>query len=135
MADALKVLHIEDDFADAMLFQHALCEAGAYDVQLEAARTLKDGIKRLQRNTYDLIILDLRLPDSITPAETVQATEEAANGVPILILTGSANVDAQSLGPHVVCLDKNEFFAGHGPKQPDKLLQSVLEAADNVVHL
>ena len=24
----LRVLHVEDDFADAMLVQHAVCEAG-----------------------------------------------------------------------------------------------------------
>ena len=134
MANALKVLHIEDDFADAMLFQHALCEAGAYDVQLEAARTLKDGINRLKKNTYDLVILDLRLPDSVSPAQTVKLTEQAAKDIPILVLTGSAHVDAEAIGSHVVCLDKNDFFAGHGPTNPDRLLKSVLDAVD-VLHL
>ena len=38
---ALSVLHVEDDFADAMLVQHAVCEAGDLDIEFEVARTLK----------------------------------------------------------------------------------------------
>ena len=34
---ALKVLHVEDDFADAMLVQHAVCEAGDFDIAFPAS--------------------------------------------------------------------------------------------------
>ena len=37
---ALRVLHVEDDFADAMLVQHAVCEAGDLEISFEVARTL-----------------------------------------------------------------------------------------------
>ena len=36
---ALHVLHVEDDFADAMLVQHAVCEAGDFDISFEVVRT------------------------------------------------------------------------------------------------
>ena len=57
---ALKVLHVEDDFADAMLVQHAVCEAGDLDIAFEVARTLRDAKRLLGRNDYDLVLLDLR---------------------------------------------------------------------------
>jgi len=37
----LNVLHVEDDFADAMLLQQALRDAGAYAFNFEVVRTLR----------------------------------------------------------------------------------------------
>ena len=110
MPQSLSVLHIEDDFADAMLLQHALCDAGGYDMELQVVRTLRDARFKLSRNTYDLIIADLRLPDSTQPSQTVSLLERQAKGTPILVLSGSAGVDPQSTGDQVKFLDKNDFL-------------------------
>lgn len=131
----LKVLHIEDDFADAMLLQHALHEAGAFDLVLEVVRTLKDARLRLERKSYDLIILDLRLPDSVNPEDTVRTTERAAGQTPILVLTGSARVDASAIGPHIMMLDKNEFFHGRDREKSKDLLKQVRVAVDGALHI
>ena len=109
MSQTLSVLHIEDDFADAMLLQHALCDAGGYDMDLEVVRTLRDARAKLSRQSYDLIITDLRLPDSTQPNETVNLLERQAKGTPILVLTGSAGVKAED-GDSVKFLDKNDYF-------------------------
>jgi len=98
MPQSLSVLHVEDDFADAMLLQHALCDAGGYDMELQVGRTLRDARFKLSRKTYDLIIADLRLPDSTQPSETVNLLERQAKGTPILVLSGSAGIDLQSSG-------------------------------------
>lgn len=135
LASALKVLHVEDDFADAMLLQHALHEAGAYDLELEVVRTLKDARLRLERRTYDLIILDLRLPDSVNPQDTVRTTESVAGGTPVLVLTGSARVDAEAIGPHIIMLDKNEFFHGRSREKSKDLLKQVRVAADDALQI
>lgn len=110
MPQSLSVLHVEDDFADAMLLQHALCDAGGYDMELQVVRTLRDARFKLSRKTYDLIIADLRLPDSTQPSETVNLLERQANGTPILVLSGSAGIDLQSSGDQVKFLDKNDFL-------------------------
>lgn len=108
----MRVLHVEDDFADAMLLQHALCEAGRYDLELMVVRTLKEARRKLSRGGFDLIVLDLRLPDSISPEETLRIAREEAGDTPVVVLTGSAGIDREAIAEHVPCLDKNEVFGG-----------------------
>ena len=110
MPQPLSVLHIEDDFADAMLLQHALCDAGGYDMDLQVVRTLHDARQKLSRQSYDLIIADLRLPDSTQPNETVGLLERQAGGTPILVLSGAAGVKTDRDGESVKFLDQNDYF-------------------------
>lgn len=131
----LRVLHVEDDFADAMLLQQALCDAGGYEFELEVVRTLSDAKRKLARRQYDLIIVDLRLPDSIDPSDTVRTAEKIAGRTPVLILTGSARVDAEALGPHLMILDKNEFFNGKDRTASFRLMRKVQDAANDALHL
>jgi CheY-like chemotaxis protein len=128
---ALKVLHVEDDFADAMLVQHAVCEAGDLDIVFEVARTLKDAKRCLQRQQYDLILLDLRLPDSIHPQDTLDTTRAHSGDTPILILSGSMAVDASNLPDDVSRLDKNESFRAQCGDMPVHLAHLIREAAEN----
>jgi len=128
---SMRVLHVEDDFADAMLLQHALCDAGAYDFELEVVRTLRDARFKLARQRYDLIIADLRLPDTTDPNTTVSLLETHAAGAPVLVLTGSAGVDAERIGPTVTVLDKNAFFHKRDERKSRALLARIREAAAN----
>ena len=84
---ALKVLHVEDDFADAMLVQHAVCEAGDFDIAFEVAGTLKDAKRKLSREQYDLVLLDLRLPDSVHPIDTLETAQGCIGETPLLVLS------------------------------------------------
>lgn len=135
MPKALRVLHIEDDLADAMLLQHALHDAGAHDIELEVVRSLRDARCKLERAAYDLIILDLRLPDSASPIDTVRTAEKHAGATPMMILTGSAGVDAETVGGHISLLDKNEFFHGKDPGRSHRLIEQVREAADGALRI
>ena len=125
---ALKVLHVEDDFADAMLVQHAVCEAGDLDIAFEVARTLKDAKRLLSRNAYDLVLLDLRLPDSIHPGDTLETAQGHAGDMPILVLSGSMSVDAKRLPDDIACLDKNESFRQRAGEMPVHLAHRIREA-------
>lgn len=108
----MRVLHVEDDFADAMLLQHALCEAGRYDLELMVARTLRDARRKLSGGDFDLIVLDLRLPDSVSPSDTLRFAREEAGDTPVVVLTGSAGIDREAIARDVPCLDKNTVFLG-----------------------
>jgi DNA-binding NtrC family response regulator len=55
-----KVLVVEDDVLIRTLLQSIL---GRYKLQVTSAETLAQATDLLQRETYDLMILDLRLPD------------------------------------------------------------------------
>ena len=130
MAGAHAILHVEDDFADAMLLQHALCDAGALDMDFEVVRTLHDARFKLSKKAYDLIIADLRLPDSTDPNATVSHIKKHADGAPILVLTGSAGIDADKIGPSVTVLDKNVFFHKRDEKKSRDLLARVRAAME-----
>ncbi|SDM40069.1 response regulator [Maricaulis salignorans] len=107
---ALHVLHVEDDFADAMLVQQAVCEAGDFDISFEVVRTLREAKLRMQAGGFDLILLDLRLPDSVHPTETLEVARSSAGATPLLVLSGSMAVDREHLGEEIASLDKNASF-------------------------
>ncbi|WP_323760628.1 response regulator [Maricaulis sp.] len=129
---ALRVLHVEDDFADAMLVQHAVCEAGDLDISFEVARTLKDAKRCLARAQYDLILLDLRLPDSVHPTETLETAQSCAGETPLMILSGSMTVDADHLPDTIARMDKNSSFRNHKGEMPTQLAHMLREAAEDV---
>lgn len=128
---ALKVLHVEDDFADAMLVQHAVCEAGDYDIEFEVARTLKDAKRKLRKEQFDLILLDLRLPDSVDPKDTFETARDSAGDTPVFVLSGSMSVDDMYIPVDVARLDKNNGFRAPKGEAPVHLAHLIREAADN----
>jgi CheY-like chemotaxis protein len=107
---SLRVLHVEDDFADAMLVQHALCEAGEFDINIEVAGTLREARRKLDRQNFDLVLLDLRLPDSLHPSDTLETTCSCCGDTPVLVLSGSIQVDGKSVPSNVTQIDKNKSF-------------------------
>jgi DNA-binding NtrC family response regulator len=119
---------VEDDFADAMLLQQALGDAGWFDFEMEVVRTLRDARAKLAKRRFDLIIADLRLPDSAKPNATVALIQKHADGAPILVLTGSAGLDAEQIGSSVTVLDKNAYFHRRDDRKSEALLQKVREA-------
>lgn len=127
----MHVLHVEDDFADAMLLQHALCDAGAYNFDLEVVRTLRDARAKLAKRRFDLIIADLRLPDSIDPHATIANLKTHAAGSPILVLTGAVGVDADTLGRTITVLDKNALFHKRDDRKSRALLAKVREVTES----
>lgn len=125
----LRVLHVEDDFADAMLVHHAVCEAGDFDIDFEVVRTLRDAKKRLSRGEFDLVLLDLRLPDSLHPAETLETTRSCCGKTPVMVLSGSMSVDAGYMPTDIRALDKNESFKTERGEPPTHLARCIREAA------
>jgi two-component system, cell cycle sensor histidine kinase and response regulator CckA len=83
---ALKLLIIEDNPADADLVQEQLLDA-LQAPHFEVATRLADAIDKLQKTSFDFILLDLNLPDS-RGESTYQAILEAAPRIPVLVLTG-----------------------------------------------
>jgi len=125
---ALHVLHVEDDFADAMLVQHAVCEAGDFDISFEVVRTLREAKQRMQAGGFDLILLDLRLPDSVHPTETLEVARSTAGDTPVLVLSGSMAVDRDHLDGEIASLDKNASFKAEGGRKGLNIAQSIRNA-------
>ena len=83
----IKVLLIEDNPGDVRLIEDMLSDGANYRFELECAGKLSDGLVLLDRNDYDLVLLDLGLPDS-QGLETFFSVYARAAHLPIVALTG-----------------------------------------------
>lgn len=128
---ALRVLHVEDDFADALLVQNAIFESGDYEIGFEVARDLRDARKKIHSHQYDLILLDLRLPDSVNPEDTITTMQALCPVTPIVILSGSARVDRTNIPEGMPLLDKNEHLSGRRTTEARPLAEIIRFSACN----
>jgi signal transduction histidine kinase len=85
--DAIKILLVEDNPADADLLQEILDEADETQWQVVHVERHKDALKCLSESHFDVVLLDLSLPDK-QGLSTVAQTYQAVPDLPILVLTG-----------------------------------------------
>lgn len=90
----MKLLVVEDENKTADYVRQGLVEAGFV---VDLARTGLDGHHMAMTEAYDLIILDVMLPD-IDGWRILQAVRAAGNQVPVLFLTARSNVDDRVQG-------------------------------------
>lgn len=83
----IRVLLVEDNPADARLIREQLREAGAVQFQLDHVDRLESGLKRASAESYDVMLLDLSLPDT-QGLDTLVRVREGAPAMPVVVLTG-----------------------------------------------
>jgi DNA-binding response OmpR family regulator len=88
MSEALQILVIEDNPADADLIRELLPATGPTSFQIESVARLADAVIRLKDEGHDLVLLDLGLPDS-QGLQTLRRLRQAAPGVAVIVLTGT----------------------------------------------
>jgi signal transduction histidine kinase len=86
-APAIRVLLVEDNEADAVLFKHILAETGGVRFDVTHAELMADARDLLASRPFDVVLLDLSLPDS-RGLQTVEQANAVAPGLPIVVLTG-----------------------------------------------
>ena len=85
---ALSVLIVDDDELDRRLVEIILARAASLvKFRFVSAQTITEALEKLGKDSFNIILLDLNLPDS-RGIETVQRIFEAAPGIPIVVLTG-----------------------------------------------
>jgi len=85
--ERMRVLLVEDNPGDARLIRIYLAEAGAAAFDLAHADKLAEGIRRAREGDFDVVLLDLSLPDA-SGLEAVTKMHEAVATCPIVVLTG-----------------------------------------------
>jgi len=83
----VEVLLVEDNPGDARLVKESLAERGGSRFNLTHVERLEDAIRRLERDRYDVVLLDLLLQDS-QRLGTLMAIHQQAPKVPIVVFTG-----------------------------------------------
>ncbi len=84
---AIKLLLIEDNPGDARLMKEMLTDGMDSPFTVEFASCLAEGIEQLDKTNFDVIILDLMLPDSYG-LETFMKVNEKAPRSPIVVTSG-----------------------------------------------
>jgi PAS domain S-box-containing protein len=84
----MKILLVEDNPGDARLIRVYLSEAGMAAFDLVHVDRLAEGIKRVREDGFDVVLLDLSLPDA-SGLETVKRMHAAAATCPIVVLTAT----------------------------------------------
>lgn len=84
-----RVLLVEDEITDALVVQRSLRNGSRSRERfsLQHAHTLAQGIEQLSGSAVDVLLLDLRLPDS-EGTTTVTRLRERDRGVPLVVFTG-----------------------------------------------
>lgn len=90
----MKILIIEDEAKISEYLRQGLTEAGFV---VELARNGLDGHHLAMTGSYDLVILDVLLPD-VDGWRILQALREAGSKVPVLFLTARDSVDDRVKG-------------------------------------
>lgn len=101
-----KVLLVEDVRVIAMLTEQMLKKSPANKYTSVHKSCLADAIAALKAEDFDMILLDLNLPDSRDLA-TVSSIVEAAPNVPIIVLTA---MNDDSVGLRAVQLGAQDFL-------------------------
>jgi two-component system cell cycle response regulator len=94
-AQEKNILVIEDDPTYAMIVTDALASSCGHHV-IDNVRTLKEGLEKLDHQHFDLILLDLSLPDSTGIAVVDRLIEKAAR-LPIVVLADVGDLQFASL--------------------------------------
>ena len=82
-----RILLIEDNPEHARLLREMLTGMQQASFNLTHAEQLKEGLAKVSDETFDVLLLDLSLPDS-QGLDTFDRAYEVASDVPIVVLTG-----------------------------------------------
>jgi CheY-like chemotaxis protein len=87
--DKVRVLVIDDDSVIGLLFKEALEPLGHTVI---ATGTSSEGIEYAERLTFDMVFLDLKMPN-IDGAEVLARIKKVKPNLPVIIITGYPDSD------------------------------------------
>lgn len=123
--DTLRVLHVEDDEVDQRIVARSLRQGELIRPVVETCATLAEARERLDGADFDVIALDLTLPDSVG-VDTLRAILEVAPQVPIVVMTGAED-DALAL--ELIRLGAEDFLS-KATLVPERVLSCFIFAVE-----
>lgn len=84
----LDILLIEDNPVDVLLFEQYIDNSELSGARITAAVDLKEAILEIQQQRFDVIILDLSLPDG-RGKDTLHYAQKVFAGFPVIVLSGT----------------------------------------------
>lgn len=115
----VRILVAEDNAVNAIVSRKFLEGWGA---QIELARDGKEAIERWRQGDFDLILMDLRMPelDGVEATRYIRESKSQHANIPILALTASAMLEEQN---EIFKAGMNEYVSK--PFNPEELLSKI----------
>ncbi|MBI3135883.1 MAG: response regulator [Bacteroidetes bacterium] len=120
MEESINILLIEDNAADSRLIYIYLKEMYLHKASLTLADSLSAGLEHIKNNNFDIIVIDLSLPDS-SGIDTFKSVFAASPERPIIVLTG---LEDELIGMNTVKLGAQDFLI-KGKLGADALKRSI----------
>ncbi|MFA5292001.1 MAG: response regulator [Phycisphaerae bacterium] len=110
--NTLNVLLVDDDELDRRLVKLVLIQASdTIRFNIDSAPVLSEAMEKLKASSFDIVLLDLNLPDS-RGIENVQKVSGLVPNVPIIVLTG---LDDEEVGLEAIrCGAEDYLVKGSG---------------------
>lgn len=90
--NSVNILLIEDNIAEARLLQELLKDSSLQQFSVVHAKRLGEGLNHIQGNIFDVVLLDLTLPDS-QGLESLARLIDNSPSLPIVVLTNTNDED------------------------------------------
>ncbi len=122
--EGLKALLVEDDLINQKQIMVLMKKWG---FELDIADNGKIAIEKLKDNTYDIILMDIRMPemDGFEAAKFIRTKmDDSVNKIPIIAITASALEEDKH---KVYEVGMNEFLSK--PFKPDDLFNKIIQLA------
>jgi len=121
----LSVLEIEDSIDDASLIRAMLNRVRDPAFTVVHAQSVGEGLQRLREQVFDVVLLDLGLPDS-KGIDAVQRVRQACPDVPLIVLTG---VDDEEVALKTLQMDVQDYLV-KGQIDSNLLVRSIRYARE-----
>ncbi|QDS98306.1 response regulator [Adhaeretor mobilis] len=89
-----RILLIDDDTGDAFITRESLSRIGGRHYDIDHAASMRQAKSRLGSFEYDVILLDLNLPESSGPDTLRRLCELTVSKTPVIVLTGLDDEEA-----------------------------------------
>ena len=123
-----KLLVVEDCPSDVFILENMLNDCGCSDIEITNVARLIDAFQRIDKETFDVILLDLNLPD-IDGVASIAALNAQVPNTPIIVYSGQDDpklkLVAQMCGASGYLVKGRE--TGHS-------LEYAITAAQNKIH-
>jgi CheY-like chemotaxis protein len=106
MEKNIKILLIEDNLGDVYLVEEQLEEFANFSYEIKNVGTLNEALGVLNKQLFDVILLDLGLPDS-EGINTFLSIHNKNPLTPIIILTGTTD---ETIGHYTIKEGAHEFL-------------------------
>lgn len=104
--DEIKLLYVEDNHLDVELMRHLINSILEVPLQFNHCVSLEQALDLLKTQLFDIILLDLALPES-NGLNTLSTVQMADSALPIIVITGH---DDQTIGIQLVKMGAQDYI-------------------------